>query len=46
MQMLNSYKRCMVCGNVYDINEEKTHCSCGSFLYLVGAYYCQKIKKN
>lgn len=46
MQMLNTYKKCLCCGEIYSMGEEKTHCHCGGFLYMIGQYYCQKIKKK
>ena len=46
MPLVNEYKKCLKCGDIYRIESQLTKCMCGGHLYTVGAIYQPKIRKG
>lgn len=44
--LVNEYKKCLKCGDIYRIESQFTKCMCGGHLYTVGALYQPKISKG
>jgi len=43
MRAVESYKKCMRCGDKYRIESQLTKCMCGGHLYVAGLLYQEKI---
>lgn len=44
MKPVNHYKKCFCCGRKYQVNSKEISCSCGGFLYIIGAVYQEPMK--
>ena len=42
MRAVESYKKCMRCGDKYRIESQLTKCMCGGHLYVAGLIYQEK----
>ena len=44
MRAVDTYKKCMRCGNKYRIESQLTKCMCGGHLYVAGLIYQEKTR--
>lgn len=42
MRPVDSYKKCMRCGDKYCVESQLTKCMCGGHLYIVNMFYQEK----
>lgn len=44
MLPINTYKKCLCCGNTCSMDDQKQTCECGGYLYIVNQYYQEKTR--
>lgn len=43
---VDTYKKCLKCGDKYRIDSDRTKCLCGGHLFIVGSVYQPKVRKQ